>query len=78
MENTENPTTVGEENAVRLTYPMTYSPIPKVIVKEEPTYEEDGYGCQLVAYTPLPYGVIKEEPELRDGPGESHSEVQVT
>ena len=67
VENIEpNDTAFGQQNAGPREYPVMYSPIPNGILKEEPTSEEEGDECQLVAYPPLPQGVIKEESEVVD------------
>ena len=49
------------------------------IVKIEPTSDEDGDECQLIAYSPLPADEIKEEElELEDDDhDETHSVVGV-
>ena len=78
VENTEpDDTLFRQENAERPEYPVSYSPIPKGTVKEEPESEEDGDECQLIAYSPLPPDVIKEEPELEDDHDDSSNKVQV-
>ncbi len=47
---------------------VAYSPIPKGIIKKEPTSdEEDNTDCELIAYSRLPSAAIKGESECGDG-----------
>lgn len=79
LENIEPRDTIfGQENAGTREYVIAYHPIPKGIIKEEPTSEEDGDECQLIAYSSLSPDVIKEESELgNDSDDISSTEVQV-
>lgn len=47
------------------------------IVKIEPTSDEDGDECQLIAYSPLPADKIKEEELEDDGYNKTHTVVGV-
>lgn len=81
--NNEWGTTIMEQENQGL-YPLTYSPIPKGIIKEEleepnvPDEEEpDEHWEQLNAYPPLQHGVFKEESQSGDGLEEFNSGMQV-